>query len=788
MTSEAERFLALSKASQRLIWEIYQSRNRSPREALLILLDHSKIVKDYRKSLGLGPKTLDLPIRMLFSEIAKNHSTYLDKDVKTKPEIVLDTGFLMRLPPLPPDFAPPDDVPHNDDVSMNSEFEDEGDQKRSMKRDNTHMSPQAKHSKKKKTHADDTATRPSTPAEDVEDEPPARATRSRSSKTGGSKGTSAQGTAESKGRVGAKDKGKGKEKEKEVEQEEEEQEDGQEEEEEDGVPVQQEPPAPGSGFEVTDEPCALCVFTQQKYCWRPGMGSCWRCRKQKRRCSFAKTSKASTTTTKATTTKATTTKATTKMVTTTKTAPTKATTNPTATGTTAMKAAPAPSGREALNVAGPSSKPAASSSGATTTGGPGGQSQWTVYGFPSGMPAGTAIDTSGFAKGNDLELTATAVHDLQADVYDIRGQLQAKIDTDGQAFGNIDSRLEQLEGDMERVQEDLTTFTTDIDDLRGELQDLRTAVPSNPKEMERISRAIENVERRVGEQQEKFSTYQQKAKEKLRTAVQSAVSSEVKKMGGGLEERLHEKWEGRTTSLEENLGVLEDRLSELEGQQASEMEQRLEGQISKKVNHLFKAAEGRLEEFVKSTIGKESKRLEDSQVDPTEVAKSITNYVEQHWPSLLTPILSDTLEIQLKDRIGDVDANIVRVGDSLAARLRSLVQEEIARVSHDLVREAVLTTMRNLTVAPSLPQHQHPPYPSFIDPDLFEQAFEPILLSSPQRNHGTSISSVQFRDPSGSFRAGLQDSVLTAVPDGVSSVRARPTTRDRGGSDETEEQ
>ncbi|EFI27024.1 hypothetical protein CC1G_15157 [Coprinopsis cinerea okayama7 len=745
MTSEAERFLALSKASQRLIWEIYQSRNRSPREALLILLDHSKIVKDYRKSLGLGPKTLDLPIRMLFSEIAKNHSTYLDKDVKTKPEIVLDTGFLMRLPPLPPDFAPPDDVPHNDDVSMNSEFEDEGDQKRSMKRDNTHMSPQAKHSKKKKTHADDTATRPSTPAEDVEDEPPARATRSRSSKTGGSKGTSAQGTAESKGRVGAKDKGKGKEKEKEVEQEEEEQEDGQEEEEEDGVPVQQEPPAPGSGFEVTDEPCALCVFTQQKYCWRPGVYDNDEGDNED--------------------------------------------------GDDNQDGADEGDNKsDSDRDDGDEGSPCAVRTRGIECGRSVVQARGIVIwghndrGTWGGMPAGTAIDTSGFAKGNDLELTATAVHDLQADVYDIRGQLQAKIDTDGQAFGNIDSRLEQLEGDMERVQEDLTTFTTDIDDLRGELQDLRTAVPSNPKEMERISRAIENVERRVGEQQEKFSTYQQKAKEKLRTAVQSAVSSEVKKMGGGLEERLHEKWEGRTTSLEENLGVLEDRLSELEGQQASEMEQRLEGQISKKVNHLFKAAEGRLEEFVKSTIGKESKRLEDSQVDPTEVAKSITNYVEQHWPSLLTPILSDTLEIQLKDRIGDVDANIVRVGDSLAARLRSLVQEEIARVSHDLVREAVLTTMRNLTVAPSLPQHQHPPYPSFIDPDLFEQAFEPILLSSPQRNHGTSISSVQFRDPSGSFRAGLQDSVLTAVPDGVSSVRARPTTRDRGGSDETEEQ
>ncbi|KAG2003742.1 hypothetical protein CC2G_004324 [Coprinopsis cinerea AmutBmut pab1-1] len=331
MSSELDRFIALGNASRRLVWEIYQSRNRDPRESLLILLEYSKIVKDYRKYLGLSAKTLDPPIRMLFAEIAKNHSTYLDKDVHIKPHIILDTRFLDRLPPLPPNFQPPEDVRPNEDVSMGSDGrqegeeteDDEGHQRRSMKRDNTHMSPQTKRSKKKKVHVDDTATRPSTPAEEGDNQPPARATRSRTAKAGSSKGGSvlgdskvgsaqgdlqggsAQGKSASKGRTGGKEKekekekgkGKGKGKEKEEEELGEEMEEVEAEAEaelgepEDEAPAQQEPPAPGSGFELTDEPCALCVFSGQQYCWRPPAGACFRCRKQKQKCTFSKTTK-----------------------------------------------------------------------------------------------------------------------------------------------------------------------------------------------------------------------------------------------------------------------------------------------------------------------------------------------------------------------------------------------------------------------------------------------------------------------------------------------------------------
>ncbi|EAU83688.1 hypothetical protein CC1G_05592 [Coprinopsis cinerea okayama7 len=772
MSSEIERFLELGKASNRLIWEIYQSRNRNPREALLILLEHSRVVKDCRKALGLDSKTLDPPIRMLFAEIAKNHSTYLDKDIKMKPHIILDTGFLKRLPPLPPNFQPPYDIRPNEDVSMTGD--DDEDHRRAMKRDNTHMSPQSKRSKKKKVHIDDSATRPSSPAEEGVDEPPARATRSRTAKAaGGSKGATAQGRAASKGRAGTKEKGKGKEKEHDG---------GRKEGEEEGVPVQEEPPAPGSGFELTDEPCALCVFAQQQYCWRPASGCCFRCRKHKRKCSFANTTKgprtAKTTTTARTTTmtNATTTNA--KATT---------TTNTPAASTTEKNTAPARFGYDNSNTAGPSSKAVESSSkavGPAGGSGPGGQAYWTVFGLPSGMPAGTAIDTSGFLKGDDLRVIETATHDLQADIYDIRGQLQAKVDIDA----DLSDRLAELEGGVERVHEDLTTFTSDIEDIRAELQAVRKHFPNNPNEIERISNAIAHIESRVGEQEKQFTAYKQRATDRLGAVVRSTVGVEVKKAAGELQERVGGEWEERFGSLENWVGEIDSRLRELEGQQTSEIERRLEGLISEKVNHVFKEAEGKLEGFVNRTIAKESQRLADSQVNPGQLAKEVSLSLERHWPSLLTPILSTTLQTHLKERIGDVDANIVRIGEGLTLRLRSIVQEEVARISHDIAREAVITTMQNLTVVPPSPDDVSRPYPTFIDPDRFEQAFEPILLSPAQHPPPTSASAIQLRDPNGDLQAGLQESILTAVPDGVSSVRARrPSKRDSDRESEGED-
>ncbi|KAG2022508.1 hypothetical protein CC2G_000250 [Coprinopsis cinerea AmutBmut pab1-1] len=665
MSSELDRFIALGNASRRLVWEIYQSRNRDPRESLLILLEYSKIVKDYRKYLGLSAKTLDPPIRMLFAEIAKNHSTYLDKDVHIKPHIILDTRFLDRLPPLPPNFQPPEDVRPNEDVSMGSDGrqegeeteDDEGHQRRSMKRDNTHMSPQTKRSKKKKVHVDDTATRPSTPAEEGDNQPPARATRSRTAKAGSSKGGSvlgdskvgsaqgdlqggsAQGKSASKGRTGGKEKekekekgkGKGKGKEKEEEELGEEMEEVEAEAEaelgepEDEAPAQQEPPAPGSGFELTDEPCALCVFSGQQYCWRPPAGACFRCRKQKQKCTFSKTTKGF---------------GSTRLVTTAAMAKVKAKTAPVQFGASS-------------HVAGPSIKPAEGSSAIAKEPQ---QVEWTVFGLSDGMPAGTAIDSSNLVKRDELKMVATATYDLQADVYDIRGQVQAKVDTDTNKFGEIGDRLEELEGDVEKVQEQCLAFTTDIDDIRAELEDLRKEIPNNTQEMQRTTKTIDDIQKRVVDQEQQFNAYKQKAPDRLRSLVQSTVNSEVNKVAGVLEGRLAEKLED-----------YDSRLRELEGQQISEMERQLEGLISEKFSHLFKDAEGKLENFVKGIIGKESQRLAKPRVHPDGVAKEVA-----------------------------------------LSRMRSFIQEEVARVSRDMVQEAVVVAMRNLTVVPPIPSPSPP--------------------------------------------------------------------------------
>ncbi|EAU85140.2 hypothetical protein CC1G_08113 [Coprinopsis cinerea okayama7 len=823
MSTETDRFVELATASRRLIREIYASRDRSPRESLLILLEQSKIVKDLRKSLGLDAKTLDLPIKLLFSEISKNHRTYLDKDVKTKPHITLNTEFLSRLPPVPPDFQQPGTAAGatkgmtlakatldatgtgstgqggegkgkgrhlNDgkgvgdgsggeggegegegdrgrhggggDMSMDEgedvwfrdgdegdggregdgdelggegceaegdegEHEDEGEDGGrgeesgqgggpSRKRDNTHMSPQAKRTKKKKVNFGESATRPSPPPEKVRDNPTGgatrRTTRSQSAKggsKGGVKGGMKGGVKGAKGGGGKTAEGsKGPAVEPEGEGE--------------IDKTQCSPPEPGKGFDVADPQCGLCILAEQRFCWRPPVGSCHRCRLKKQKCTFSKT------------------------------------TNP---------KAPPPRA---------TSSAAASSSGSVLL--PSGQSQWALYSLPSGLPAGTVVDSSTFARHQDIALISSATQDLQADVYSMRGQLHNQADDVAEKMGNITVRLGDVEEEYEKMHADVVKVTVEMEDIRAQFDELCGQVPNNAVDLVKVVDDITAMGKRIGEQEKRFGVFKQRFGERLTSAVKSAVVDEVDKKAAALGDSQDGKWIPRFESVDNTLGQIDNRLRKLED--SAKVEELLGQVISREVDSRFEESERKLEGSFKKALQLETQRLAESQVNPADLAKEVSQSLERHWPTLLTPILSTTLTTHLRERIGEVDANIARVGEELGGRLRSMVQEEISRYSQDIIQEAVTTTMRNLTVEVPTSndgRHHYPPYPTFIDPDLFEQAYEPLVLPPPlPANGSTSISTFHLQDPSGIFQAGLQESVLTAVPEGVSSVRARPRT------------
>ncbi|EAU81168.1 hypothetical protein CC1G_10455 [Coprinopsis cinerea okayama7 len=811
MSTETARFLELSNASRRLIWEIYASRNRSPREALLILLEHSRIVKDLRKSLGLDAKTLDRPIKLLFSEIAKNHATYLDKDVKSKPHIILDTGFLSRLPPLPPDFQPPDDILDdvnaagamkgktsantkngtstrggegegegkrrgvrsarqggvgeeeeeeeeargNDgeggmgvqgDVLMDDaeegyiwegderggdpldgdegvggtgrgkdgegegEDDEEGDGRKMKdsgqgggalrKRDNTHMSPQAKRTKKKKVDFDNSATRPSPPPQDVDSMPGGGVTR-RTTRRQAAKAGSKGGVKSGMKGGGKAVKGDGKpaegskgpvvaEPEDEIDE------------------TQCPPPEPGKGFDVTDQPCSLCIAAEQRVCWRPAVGSCHRCRLKKQKCTFSKKA------------------------------------NP---------KAPPPR--------------ATSSTGASSSGSvllPSGQSQWALYSLPSGLPAGTIVGSSEFARRQDVDLLSSATQDLQADVYSMRGQLHDQAEKAAEKMDKVTVRLGEVEEECEKVHVDVVKVAVEVEDIRAQFEEIRGHVPDGSTDMEKVLEDLAAMDERIKQQERQFGLFKQRFGGRLAQEVEERVATFGERQDG--------KWIPRFELVDERLAEIDRRLRELE--EGPKLEQRLGHVISREVSSRFQESERRLEGSFKRALEQESQHLADRQVDPADVAKEVSQSLERHWPALLTPILSTTLTTHLRERIGDIDANIARVGEELEGRLRAIVQEEISRNSQDIIREAVNAAMRNLTVhVPSSTDIRLPPYPTFIDPDLFEQAYEPLILPSGGADQGTSISTFQLQDPEGVFQAGIQESVLTAVPDGVSSVRAR---------------